>query len=232
VICSYERGGYGWSDPGPEPRTSSEIARELKTLLEAAGERGPYVIVGHSFGGFNVRVFTSLYSADVAGVVLVEGSHEDEDQRMMQLLPASVIEREAKADQRNERINRIMGPLRDWLGIQRMQIETGWGTPDYGMQSSRLPKRLREEFLYLRQQAKFEKAVAAEGRAFPQSVAEIRKAGGLGDRPPNCSHCRKASRSGPDSHQGAGGQAEEFVDLRLTAPGGASFDSRQADHRA
>jgi len=182
-VCSYDRAGYGWSDPGPEPRTSSEIGRELKTLLEAAGEHGPYVMVGHSFGGFNVRVFTSLYPADVAGVVLVEGSHEDEDQRMMQLLPASVIEREAKADQRNERINRIMGPLRVWLGIQRLQIETGWGTPAYGMQSSRLPKRLREEFLYLRQQAKFGRAVVAEGRAFQQSVAEIRKAGGLGDRP-------------------------------------------------
>ena len=36
-------------------------------------------MVGHSFGGFNVRVFTSLYPADVAGVVLAEGSHEDED---------------------------------------------------------------------------------------------------------------------------------------------------------
>jgi pimeloyl-ACP methyl ester carboxylesterase len=78
-VCSYDRAGYGWSDPGPEPRTSSQIAKELKAVLDAAAERPPYVMVGHSFGGFNVRVFTSLYPGEVAGVVLVEASHEDED---------------------------------------------------------------------------------------------------------------------------------------------------------
>jgi len=183
-VCSYDRAGYGWSDPGPEPRTSIEIAIELRMLLDAADEPGPYVMVGHSFGGFNIRIFTSLYPADVTGVVLVEGSHEDEDQRMAGLLPAAVLEREARADLWNERINRIMRPIRIHLGILRLEVATGWGTPDYGvLQSPRLSKGLREELLYLRQQDKFDKAVAAEERAAPESVAEVRKASGLGDRP-------------------------------------------------
>jgi pimeloyl-ACP methyl ester carboxylesterase len=47
-VCSYDRAGYGLSDPGPEPRTSLQMANELKTFLGAAGEREPYVLVGHS----------------------------------------------------------------------------------------------------------------------------------------------------------------------------------------
>lgn len=183
-VCSYDRAGYGWSDPGPEPRTSSQIAKELKAVLDAAAERPPYVMVGHSFGGFNVRVFTSLYPGEVAGVVLVEASHEDEDHRIAELLPPSVMEREVNADLWNERIRRIIRPVRVRFGIERLQLETGWGTPDYGiLKSTRLPKDLRQELLYLRQQDKVTKAVAAEINAFQESILEVRRAGALGDRP-------------------------------------------------
>ncbi|HEV7968343.1 MAG TPA: alpha/beta hydrolase [Candidatus Acidoferrales bacterium] len=81
-VCSYDRAGYGWSGVGLEPRTSVQIAKELKALVNAAGEEGPYVLVGHSFGGFNVRVFTELYPADVSGLVLVDGAHEVERSRI------------------------------------------------------------------------------------------------------------------------------------------------------
>ena len=53
-VCSYDRPGYGWSDASPAPRTSWQIAGELKSLLDAAGEKSPFVMVGHSFGGYNV----------------------------------------------------------------------------------------------------------------------------------------------------------------------------------
>src|SRR5215469_3865533 len=68
-VCSYDRAGYGWSDSGPEPRSSLQIARELKQLLQAASEKGPYVLVGHSMGGYDIRVYTSQYPNDVAGMV-------------------------------------------------------------------------------------------------------------------------------------------------------------------
>ena len=55
--CSYDRAGIMWSEPGPRPRDGETIAGELGAALDAAGERGPYVLVGHAFGGAYVRIF-------------------------------------------------------------------------------------------------------------------------------------------------------------------------------
>jgi pimeloyl-ACP methyl ester carboxylesterase len=104
-----------------------QIAKELKTLLKTAGEEGPYVLVGHSFGGFNVRVFTELYPTDVLGVVLADGAHEDEEKRINEMLPGAVVEQEERNDLWNMRVNKFLTPLRIRLGIQRLQVATGWG---------------------------------------------------------------------------------------------------------
>lgn len=73
--CAYDRAGYGWSEAASTPRTSVNIARELQTLLRTAGEEGPYLLVGHSFGGVNALVFASEAPEDTAGVVLIDSSH-------------------------------------------------------------------------------------------------------------------------------------------------------------
>lgn len=78
TACWYDRAGEGWSDPGPFPRTSASIASDLHDLLHRAVIPGPYVLVGWSFGGLNVRVYNGLYPADVAGMVLIDSAHEDE----------------------------------------------------------------------------------------------------------------------------------------------------------
>ena len=80
-VCSYDRAGLGYSDASPQPRTSKVIAGELHALLKAAGVPPPYVLVGHSMGGFNVRLFASLYRNEVSGMVLVDASHPDQDNR-------------------------------------------------------------------------------------------------------------------------------------------------------
>jgi pimeloyl-ACP methyl ester carboxylesterase len=80
-VCSYDRSGIGFSDSELEPRTSKVMAAELHTLLTAAGVAPPYVLVGHSMGGYNVRLFTSLYRNEVAGMVLVDVSHPDQQNR-------------------------------------------------------------------------------------------------------------------------------------------------------
>ena len=77
-VCTYDRAGMGWSDPGPQPRTSQQIVSELHTLLGNAGIEGPYVLVGHSFGGTNMQVYASQYPDEVAGMVLVDSALEDE----------------------------------------------------------------------------------------------------------------------------------------------------------
>jgi pimeloyl-ACP methyl ester carboxylesterase len=76
-VCSYDRAGDGWSDLGPHPRTLHQIVYELHTLLDRAGEHPPYVVVGHSFGGWTVRLYTATYPADVTGMVLVEAGVDD-----------------------------------------------------------------------------------------------------------------------------------------------------------
>jgi pimeloyl-ACP methyl ester carboxylesterase len=74
-VCTYDRAGMGWSEPGPLPRTAAHVAQELHTLLQNARVPGPYVLVGHSLGGLPVRVFAHDYAAEVAGVVLIESMH-------------------------------------------------------------------------------------------------------------------------------------------------------------
>lgn len=75
-VCTYDRAGYGWSDSGPAPRTTSRIASELRTLLARAKLPPPYIVVGHSFGSYNMRLFSSFYPDDTAGLVLVDAPHE------------------------------------------------------------------------------------------------------------------------------------------------------------
>ncbi|HEX4964825.1 MAG TPA: alpha/beta hydrolase [Thermoanaerobaculia bacterium] len=76
-VCSFDRAGIGYSDPGPQPRSRRRSVEELRTLLARAGIPPPYVLVGHSFGGLDVRLLAALHSEEVTGVVLVESAHED-----------------------------------------------------------------------------------------------------------------------------------------------------------
>jgi pimeloyl-ACP methyl ester carboxylesterase len=75
-VCSYDRAGMGWSEQGPKPRTYMRIADELHALLQAAGEKGPYVLVGHSNGAYTVGFFVQKYPNDVAGIVLEDPGDE------------------------------------------------------------------------------------------------------------------------------------------------------------
>jgi pimeloyl-ACP methyl ester carboxylesterase len=76
--CSYDRAGIMWSEPGPRPRDGEMIASELGALLAAAGEDGPFVLVGHAFGGAYVRIFAGQNPDAVCGMVLVDSSHPDQ----------------------------------------------------------------------------------------------------------------------------------------------------------
>lgn len=80
--CSYDRAGFGWSDSGPNPRTSKQIVMELHTLLTKAEIKKPYVLVGASFGGHTVRLFAKNYPDEVAGIVLLDARHEAINSKM------------------------------------------------------------------------------------------------------------------------------------------------------
>jgi len=75
--CTYDRAGYGWSDPGPGPRDVTELAAELGALVETVGIDTPLVLVGHSYGGFIIREFAHRWPERVAGFVFVDASLTD-----------------------------------------------------------------------------------------------------------------------------------------------------------
>jgi pimeloyl-ACP methyl ester carboxylesterase len=87
-VFSYDRANTAGSasDPAPRPRTGEEIVPELHALLAAADEPGPYVFVGHSIGGVFIRMYASMYPEDVAGMVLIDSSHEEQNARVQELL--------------------------------------------------------------------------------------------------------------------------------------------------
>jgi pimeloyl-ACP methyl ester carboxylesterase len=76
-VCSYDRSGEAWSDLGPKPRTAHQEVYDLHRLLAAAGEPGPYVVVGQSLGGMIARIFAAQYPKETAGLVLVDSFQED-----------------------------------------------------------------------------------------------------------------------------------------------------------
>ena len=77
VVCTYDRAGYGWSDRASGPRTSQAIVADLHAMLRSVRVQPPYVLVGHSFGGINTRLYASTYPKDVAALVLIDALNTD-----------------------------------------------------------------------------------------------------------------------------------------------------------
>ena len=82
TVCAYDRAGLGWSDPADGPVSIDAMADDLHALLNAAGINPPYAIAGHSMGGIVARRFQSRYPEEVAGMLLIDSSHEDQSRRL------------------------------------------------------------------------------------------------------------------------------------------------------
>ncbi len=197
-VCSYDRAGYGWSDASSAPRTSLQIAKELHALLEAAGEKGPFILAGHSFGGYNVRVYNGQYPNDVVGMVLVDASHEDQNERMSPAIQAFM----KKSIEDLKRQQKLI----PWLirfGIARFAQRNQGEAPG-------VSKEFGKEILYLQRQPKFIDASASELGAFAESANEVRAAGNLGDKP---LIVLTAGKSADASQLPAGFPKKEFDDF-------------------
>jgi len=73
-VCSYDRAGFGWSDPRPAPRDANQIADELHQLLTQAGITGPIVLMGHSIAGLYIRAYAMRHPQDLSGLIFVDAS--------------------------------------------------------------------------------------------------------------------------------------------------------------
>jgi pimeloyl-ACP methyl ester carboxylesterase len=102
-VISYDRPNTiaGASDPAPMPRTADDVVTDLHALLGAEAGSGAYVLVGHSTGGLFARLYASLYPDQVAGLVLVDASHELQDQRRRALVSPELFATEQQAIQSN-----------------------------------------------------------------------------------------------------------------------------------
>jgi hypothetical protein len=162
--CWYDRAGYGWSDPGPYPNHSDAAARDLHRLLHAARVPAPFVLVGHRFGSFHVRVFRGYWPREVAGLVLVDPLNEDTTIRVHNhieaLRPAVIL------------LARTLG----FFGWWRL-IEDAPGPPPRGLTP--------QEWAAARAMVRQNKTVAARIGEPPMWISGelARRAGGFGDLP-------------------------------------------------
>jgi pimeloyl-ACP methyl ester carboxylesterase len=167
-VCAYDRAGMGWSDPGPQPRTPRQIADELHTLLTNAGIAGPYVLVGHSLGGKNVRMFALQHPDQVAGMVLVDARSEYGD--------ANTSPAEEQAFQQNIAAQASQFRLGRSLGLVRLIGASLWGGPA-------MPRATRTEGVLLTTSQRAVDAQTAEGLERAADDVQLQAAPALGDRP-------------------------------------------------
>jgi pimeloyl-ACP methyl ester carboxylesterase len=173
-VCAYDRAGYGWSERSPLSRTAANMVSELHMLLTNAHIPGPYVLVGHSIGGLNARLFAQRYPAEVAGMVLVDPAHEEMVSRLPEAYQAAVRDMQAQA------VRDLQMPtlLSDAGLLALFPALTGADTrlPPDAQASIRALMAIDNRFFL---------TVADELQADAQSQAELRasRMGSLGDMP-------------------------------------------------
>jgi pimeloyl-ACP methyl ester carboxylesterase len=164
-VCAYDRAGMGWSERGPEPRDARQISSELHTLLKGAGTEGPYVLVGHSYGGLYARMYAARYPDETAGVVLVDSSHPEQFTRSP--------EGRAMYEQ-SRRIGAVL-PFLTRLGVIRL-------TNFYPAHPD-LPAYQRAQIEAFNSSTQHLVTTTEEFRVTPETSAQVRSMGSLGDTP-------------------------------------------------
>jgi pimeloyl-ACP methyl ester carboxylesterase len=175
--CWYDRAGYGWSDPGPSPRTFNAIANDLHALLKAASVPPPYVLVGGAGNGtFHVRVYNSLYPNEVVGAVLVDASDPDVFAHELKYMKGTLSSLPRWARQMG---CAVVVPAMVRVGLLRLLGNPGAGAP-VGLDELHQGEQQELRFLSTNPSIALTKGEACYEE---ESVAEVRAAGDFGGRP-------------------------------------------------
>jgi pimeloyl-ACP methyl ester carboxylesterase len=190
-VCSFDRAGYPWSDKSFLKRTSQNMVIEMHTLLHNAKVPGPYILVGHSFGGVNALLYASTYPDDVAGIVLVDSSHEDQLEKFPSMLMP----------------NTILIKFLVYTGIQRlMNLYLPQGRKSFSM----FPKKIQDICLDQRSSNEYINTVIEEMSNLKESLGQLKKAGKfLENKPLIVIVAGKPEKEEGDSQK----QNEEFFEI-------------------
>ena len=166
-VCVYDRAGLGWSEPSPYARTSMTMVEELHTLLVNAKVEGPYVLVGHSFGGMNMRLYAHQYPDEVVGMVLVDSAHEEQTIRARALPKAA---------------EQTLGQFRTLAQLSSFGLLAL--SPDE-IPARGLPDQALAQYRAILATTRYFETAIAETEALEKSFAEVRaaKITSLGDMP-------------------------------------------------
>lgn len=180
TVVAFDRAGNGWSEAGPAPRTSGRMVEELHTLLGRIGLKPPYVLVGYSIGGLNARLFAARYPGEVAGLVTIDASHEDET---TDRFPAAYL---AQLRAQPRRLHSLL--IGTYLGLPRLLVRMNRFPKPTRAQVLRVPGPLRRAYVKLAIAPRSIRTLIAEISGIEADHAEIRAAnasgaGGLGNRP-------------------------------------------------
>jgi pimeloyl-ACP methyl ester carboxylesterase len=173
-VCAYDRAGMGWSEMGPEPRDAKQITSELHTLLGKAGIEGPYVLVGHSFGGMYMQAYAARYPDEVAGVALVDSS-TDPDQFSQRSDARDSNEPQEQSLALVPRLAQFGVSLLARLGVVRLLSNLDPAPPE-------LPHQQRAQIEALAPSTRGVSAYAGEFLA-PTQTLQLGSQGSLGNKP-------------------------------------------------
>jgi pimeloyl-ACP methyl ester carboxylesterase len=146
-VCSYDRAGYGYSDRSGKARVPSMMVEELHALLTNAGEKPPFIIVGHSMGAFDALMYAHRYPDSIAALVLVDGSHPDE---------------------------RLPFPWQEKIELRFLQFSSYFGLPRWRKWCAGGDENLRAQRAAVYCKPRVFSTHYQQWSAFPEAAAEIR----------------------------------------------------------
>jgi pimeloyl-ACP methyl ester carboxylesterase len=165
TVLSYDRAGFGWSTSSHEQQTCKEYVEDLRQVLSKLNLKPPYILVGHSYGGLIMRLFASVFSSEVAGLILVDSAHES------RYLPEHMDEKRQQQRNKALKLNRL-GYLLSPLGLPRL-------VKSFFVGSKRLPSKQQGIVKALGYRAKAYKAMYLELKSTLESGRQLQRANQL-----------------------------------------------------